>query len=109
MSEKRLTHHVYVVELDPKVRNISRFARANPDARVDKPCIYVGMTGLTPEARYAKHKTGVRSSRFVRHFGVRLSPEHYERYNPMTYEEAKALEPELAADLRKRGFAVWQN
>lgn len=109
MAEERLTHNVYVVELEPEVRKIARFAKANPDARTDKPCLYVGMTGLTPEERFARHKAGIWASRFVRDYGVRLKPKYYERYNPMTYEEAQRLEPELAAHLRKRGFAVWQN
>ena len=45
----RATHSVYVIQLSEEVRSLKRFAAANPNARLDKPCLYVGLTGLTPE------------------------------------------------------------
>jgi hypothetical protein len=45
----------------------------------------------------------------VKAFGVALVPRLYARFNPMTYEQAKAMEVELARRLRNRGYAVWQN
>ena len=101
-------HSVYVIELDPVVRTLTRFARANPNARADKPCLYVGMTGLAPDERFKRHKAGTQDATIVRDHGVKLRPRYYEKLNPMTYEEAKAEEPALAERLRKRGFAVWQ-
>ena len=101
-------HHVYVVELDPAVLEDRAFAKANADRRADKPCLYVGITGLTPEARFERHKSGVQASRIVKRFGVRLRPRFYQRFNPMTYAAAAAMEKELARRLRQRGFAVWQ-
>ena len=100
---------LYVIELDPAVRDVPRFRQANPDARLDKPCLYVGMTALTPEARFERHQAGVQSAALVKRFGVKLRPRYFEKLNPLTYEEAKAKEQALAARLRKRGFAVWQN
>jgi len=61
-KKRRHHHHVYVVELDPYVLNFSRFRRANPNRDLMKPCVYVGMTGLTPELRFARHKAGVRAN-----------------------------------------------
>ncbi len=87
-------HSVYVVYL----RNPKGDGRAG---------YYVGMTGLTPEERFANHKAGVKAASVVRRFGVRLVPRLYEQFNPMTYEEAVAKEVELAEDLRKRGYLVF--
>ena len=42
-------HSVYVVELSSEVLNEPRFRRANQDYRLGFPCVYVGMTGLSPE------------------------------------------------------------
>jgi len=110
VNQSALAHHnVYVVELHAAVRNIRKFAAANPDCRVDKPCLYVGVTGLTPEERFENHKRGIKSSSLVKRHGIRLRPRYYSRYNPMTYEDAAAMEVTLAKRLRARGFGVWQN
>ena len=102
------THNVYVVELRSDILEVKKFADANPDRHPRKCCYYVGMTGLSPEARFANHKKGYRASRFVRKYGIELRPEEYERYNPMTYYEACRMEETLAEDLRAKGHAVWQ-
>ena len=104
----RYRHNVYVVELDPRVLNRARFRRVNLDRDILKPCVYVGMTGLEPEERLAKHKAGVRANAFVQHYGVRLLPKLYAYANPMPYEAAREMEVELAIALRAQGFAVWQ-
>ena len=101
-------HNVYVVELDPSVRDDRRFAEANPDCSPDLPCVYVGLTGLTPEERFARHKAGVQYSRIVKRYGVRLLPAMYEYLNPMPYEAAAEMEADLADDLRAQGYGVWQ-
>jgi hypothetical protein len=52
-------HNVYVVQLAPEVwEKEARFRRANPDYTGKKPCVYVGMSGLSPEERFAKHRKG---------------------------------------------------
>ena len=101
-------HHVYVVELSPEVLQEARFRRANPDYDATKPCVYVGMTGLTPEARFARHKAGVKANRYVERFGLRLLPKLYAYANPMPYEAAREMEVELAIGLREEGYGVWQ-
>jgi hypothetical protein len=73
------------------------------------PCVYVGMTGRTPEERFQQHKAGYKAARFVHKFGIRLKPRQYQAYNPMTAAEAKYMEVEKARRLRNRGYGVWQN
>ncbi len=99
---------MYVVELSLDVTSEPRFRRANPDYRFGKPCVYVGMTGLSPDERFDRHMAGVQASAFVRRYGVRLLPSLYEMYNPMPYEAAREMEVELAIGLREEGFGVWQ-
>ena len=87
-------HNVYVVFLK------------NPKGD-GKPGYYVGLTGLTPEQRFANHKNGVKAARIVRKYGERLVPRLYKHLNPMPYEKAKRMEVFLAESLRKRGFVVY--
>ena len=71
--------------------------------------LYVGMTGLDPEERFARHQQGHKANRYVTRYGLRLRPDLYEHLNPMTYERAQDVEVQLADSLRKRGYAVWQS
>jgi hypothetical protein len=105
---ERHRHHVYVIELDPAVMNEARFAQANPQWVGTRPCVYVGMTGLTPELRFARHRAGVKANRYVQRHGLRLLPALYAYANPMPYEAAREMEVEIATGLRELGFAVWQ-
>ena len=105
---KRKHYHVYVVELSKDVLLNARFRRANPGYVDGKPCVYVGMTGLDPDLRFDKHKAGIQANRFVQAFGLRLVPELYALYNPLSYTDAQSLEVELGIDLREGGFGVWQ-
>ncbi len=97
-----------MIELDPAIFNVARFRNANPDRDLLKPAVYVGMTGLTPEERFAKHKAGIRANRYVQRFGLRLLPKLYAYANPMPYQAARDMEVELAIALREQGYAVWQ-
>jgi hypothetical protein len=109
VARARKNHHcVYVVLLSSDVIYEARFKRCNPDYDPAKPCVYVGMTGLDPDDRFDKHKAGIRSNKYVQRYGLRLVPELYERYNPMSYGVAKAMEVELAIGLRESGYGVWQ-
>ena len=104
----RHRHSVYVIELSPEVLNEGRFRRANPDYDVTKPCVYVGMTGLTPERRFENHRKGIKSNRFAHQYGMRLLPRMYACFNPMQYRAAQDMEIELAIGLREEGYGVWQ-
>ena len=44
----------------------------------------------------------------VNRFGLRLMPRMFKRLNPMTFDEACAMERRLVERLRRKGFAVWQ-
>jgi hypothetical protein len=105
---RRKHHSVYVIELSKDVLLESRFKKCNPGYVDGKPCVYVGMTGLDPDVRFDKHKAGIQSNRYVHKFGLRLLPDLYEGYNPMTYDAAREMEVELGILLREAGFAVWQ-
>jgi hypothetical protein len=105
---KRFHHSVYVVELSRDVWGEPRFRRANAHYDITKPCVYVGMTGLSPDVRFDKHMAGIQAARFVTKYGLRLLPQLYAVYNPMPYEAAREMEVELALSLKARGFGVWQ-
>ena len=108
MRGRKPHHCIYVVLLDDRVWNHARFRRANPGWQLGRPFVYVGMTGLDPDVRFDKHKAGIQANTFVRDYGLRLLPELYERYNPMSYEQARDMEVELGIALRARGYGVWQ-
>lgn len=101
-------HSVYVVLLSDRVLEEARFRRCNPHHDPLKPCVYVGMTGLSPDVRFDKHMAGIQASRFVTRYGLRLMPELYEMYNPMPYQAARDMEVELAIGLQEQGYGVWQ-
>ena len=105
---RRDHYHVYVIELSKDVLYEGRFRKANPGYIAGKPCIYVGMTGLDPDVRFDKHKAGIQSNQYVKKYGLRLWPDLYEAYNPMSYDEARDMEVELGISLREAGFGVWQ-
>jgi hypothetical protein len=105
---RRNHYSVYVIELSKEVLGEARFIRCNPDYRDGKPCVYVGMTGLDPDLRFDKHKAGIQSNRYVQRFGLRLLPDLYEAYNPMSYGVAQATEVDVGIALREAGFGVWQ-
>jgi len=111
------TSSVYVIRLDAAVLKDRRFRAANPllfgSQEVLRPprplCIYVGATGLTPEERFANHKSGHKANWYVQRYGEALVPDLFKHLNPMTHQRALATEISLAEELRKEGFAVWQN
>lgn len=107
-SWSRGRHSIYAIELDPAVLKKTAFRERNPGAAAGV-CLYVGVTGLTPEARFARHQAGTQSNRFVRHHGLRLRLDLVEGFSRLPYTIATAMEPRLAAWLRAQGFAVWQN
>lgn len=106
--EPRLSHNVYVVELEPRVLKIRRFRARNPGYRAGQPCVYVGMTGLPPGERFQNHKAGVKANWYVRKFGLGLLPELFAHLNPMPYAAAQRMERDLADELQEKGYAVWQ-
>jgi hypothetical protein len=106
----RADRNLYVIELNPKIFDWDRrFFEANLHWLPGRQCVYVGMTGLTPEERFRAHMRGKHAARAVQKYGLRLLPEFYQHFNPLPYELAQQMEPELAQQLRADGLAVWQN
>jgi hypothetical protein len=103
------TSSVYVIRLDEAVLKDRRFRATNPGYLKGSPCVYVGATGLSPEERFANHKSGHKANWYVETFGEGLLPEFFQHLNPMTYQRALATEIALAEELRHEGFGVWQN
>ncbi len=99
-------HNVYVVLLDPAVGKLRKVRAENPKRDPKKPCVYVGMTGLTPEERFANHRAGIKDASLVKRYGLRLLPELYEHLNPMPFNAAAQMEMDLAEDLRRAGYTV---
>jgi hypothetical protein len=102
-------HTVYVVRLDGAVPEDQKFRDANPQYREGKPCVYVGMTGLTPDSRFKNHRRGHKSNRYVKRYGKYLMRSKFQKLNPMSYEQAQKVEEDLAEQLRRKGYAAWQN
>jgi hypothetical protein len=94
------------VVLDSAAAKLRRVRGANPDRDSRKPRLSVGMTGLTPEKRFASHKVRVKGAPLFTRCGLCLQPESYEHLNPMPYEAAAQMEKGLAEDLRRAGYTV---
>ena len=97
---------VYVILLDPAAAKHPKVLRQNPRRDPSKPCVYVGMTGLSVAERFMNHRNGHKSSWVVKRYGDRLMPELYAHLNPMPYEAAVQMEKDLAEDLRNAGYTV---
>ncbi len=101
-------HSVYAIELDRAVWKTRAFRERNPGGAASG-CLYIGMTGLTPDARFHRHRAGTQSGRVVRAHGLRLRLDLVEGFSRLPHPIAACMEPKLAAWLRAQGFAVWQN
>ena len=99
-------HNVYVVLLSKRAHKDRTLLSTNPQRNPNLPAIYVGMTGLTPEERFANHKSGLKASPIVKKHGLRLLPEFYSVFNPMPFDAAVVMEKELAEELRTKGYTV---
>ena len=95
-----------MVLLNKAVGKLRKVRLANPDRDPKKPCVYVGMTGLTPKERFANHKAGIKASFYPKRYGIRLVPELYKHLNPMPYTAAAQMERDLTEDLRREGYTV---
>ncbi|MFC1968521.1 ribose-5-phosphate isomerase [Chloroflexota bacterium] len=111
-----MPYYVYVIDLDRAFAKTPKAIQANPNARNNKPCIYVGSSQRTPEERFHQHINGARNtkgplySRIVKRYGIQLAPSLYEKYNPMmTRKEAEIKEKELTEKYRRKGYTVWSN
>lgn len=106
--KKQKRHNVYVIELGDQVLYIKKFLRENPNINRQLKCFYIGMTGLTPEQRFQKHKKGVKSNKYAREYGIKLRHDIFDDLNQITYDDAVDMEISLAKDLRDKGYRAWQ-
>ena len=47
-----MPYYVYAIELDKAFAKTSKAKMKNPNADIDKPCIYVGSSSKKPEDRF---------------------------------------------------------
>jgi len=85
--------NLYIITLDP---------------RDGMPCVYVGLTIHTPGDRFEQHKTGYRSCKYTRRYGVELALDLLDGFDGSGLTDAEQ-EFALADWLRDQGFGVWQN
>ena len=105
-----MAYNVYVIELDKKVLKSKKFREKNPNMKTRKTCYYVGQTIHDPTIRFQQHKTGYKSNRYAKNYGLRLVPRKYKKYNPIKKrEQAENIERWLTEKLRKKGHGVWSN
>lgn len=130
-------YHLYVVELDYSLTGNRHFMAVNRQWKSDMDCLYVGSTSHTPVCRFLQHRLHAnkrtlgytclcdgkemfrefvrgggktRGSYYPGAFGLRLRPDLYAQYNPVTDKKRAALmEEKLARHLRSLGYAVWQH
>jgi hypothetical protein len=100
---------LYVIDLQKKVFLKRAFEKANPGYIRGKPCVYVGLTVKTAEARYKEHKAGTRDGRFVKECGKRVRVNDGRCLRSMTRKRAEKKEAALALELRGLGWGVWSN
>ena len=86
-----------MVDLDP----------AASKRQTAKGVVYVGETSLTPEERYAKHKSGQKASRKVHKYGRGLRPDLAPKSPFLSKESSLKAEKRTADRLRRQGFIVF--
>jgi hypothetical protein len=89
---------------EPAIGKLRKVRAENRQRDPAKPCVYVGLTGLTPTKRFANHKAGIKAASLITRYGIRLLPELYAHLNPMPFEAATQMVRDLAEDLRREGY-----
>ena len=109
-SGDKPTRNIYVIRLDPVgMENKKAFWDANPGYKKGRDLLYVGTSIHSPEERFALHKAGTKSNRFVKNHGLALAYEHFRNTPKLTAKNYRTKEAEYAQTLRQQGHAVWQN
>ena len=105
-TEQKLRYNVYVVLLDEYVGTLPQMRRRNPKRDPSKPLVYVGLTPSRVDRRFDFRKAAPKTEWRVQHYGVRLMPELYKHFDPITPERALQTARKLAEALRAKGFGV---
>ena len=98
---------VYVIELDKAVLNEKKFVAKNPNLDKSKKCYYIGMTGLSAETRFDRHKNGIKHNIYAQRYGIKLVPDLYKHLINLSFDDAVTKEIELGNKLRSEHHAVW--
>lgn len=99
-------YYVYVIFLREEAKQkYPKFHGLDPNL----PPVYVGQSYNKPEDRLKIHLTGEKHySRHARNFGIRLIPELYQDYNPLSSrDQSLRVEDALAEKLRRLGYSVF--
>ena len=105
-----MPYYVYVIKLDKKVLLSKKFREKNPFIKTRKACYYVGQSAKIPEERFKQHRQGYKANKYAYHYGIKLVPRKYKKYNPVsTRKKAEEIEQKLTKKLRKKGHGVWSN
>ena len=105
-----MAYNVYVIELDKGVLISKKFRKKNPQMNPGKACFYVGQTTHDPITRFKQHKEGYKANRFAKKYGLRLVPQIFSKFNPISKrKEAEKIEQWIALKLREKGHGVWSN
>ena len=91
-------YSVYVILLSDDI---------GPRDNLEFPSVYVGQTAKHPKDRFIEHKSGYKSSKYVKKYGVKLIPELYEDLNPFYSYEREDMEKNLAEKLKEIGYKVY--
>ena len=93
-------YFVYVIELDPKVADLRKVRKKNPNYIKGNGCFYVGQSTRPPELRFEQHKEGYKSNKYAKYYGKKLRPDIYKKYNPIpTRDDALSIETYLGKKL----------
>lgn len=97
---------VYVIRLLPEVRDTKKMLESNSSETEPKEFLYVGMTNLSIDQRVKNHLSGYKSCKLVKKYFREVWRERCE--TNLSYERAIERERELAEELRREGYWVYQ-
>jgi Uri superfamily endonuclease len=100
--------HLYVIRLADEVSTKPKIKACNPNYCAGKPCYYVGASKYPPQERFRKHKEGERSSKWVRDYGLYVVTRRCRIIEVANGIERQVAERNLANELRKKGYGIWQ-
>ena len=107
-AKKGKSRNLYIITLNPEVLWCRDFRQENPGYIEGMPCLYVGLTIHEPGDRFEQHRTGYRSSKYPRKYGVELAQDLIVGFDGEGLTDEKK-EQALADWLRIQGCAVWQH
>jgi predicted GIY-YIG superfamily endonuclease len=107
-AQRKQRRNLYVITLTPDVLDHRDFRIANPGYIEGMPCLYVGITIHDPGDRFEQHKSGYKSSRYPKRYGIELALDLIDGFDDTGLSDTER-EAVLADWLRDQGCAVWQH